>query len=60
MGNWLGCTETCSTGFIIPFIFAFDNSLLLMGTPVMIVIAVVTAVIGCMILSVAVSRMANT
>ena len=43
------------TGFIIPFIFAFDNSLLLMGTPVMIVIAVVTAVIGCMILSVAVS-----
>jgi len=47
--------KLASTGFIIPFIFAFDNSLLLMGNPGMIVIAVVTAVIGCMILSVAVS-----
>lgn len=47
--------KLASTGFIIPFIFAVDNSLLLIGTPGGIAFAVVTAFLGCIILSMAVS-----
>lgn len=47
--------KLASTGFIIPFIFAFDNSLLLNGTPVNIIIAVITGALGCVVLSMAVS-----
>lgn len=47
--------KLASTGFIIPFIFAFDNSLLLVGSPVTIVIAVITAILGCIVLSMSVS-----
>ena len=47
--------KLASTGFIIPFIFALDNSLLLIGPVGGIVFAVVTAFLGCIILSMAVS-----
>ena len=47
--------KLASTGFIIPFIFAFDNSLLLSGSPVNAVIAVITGALGCVVLSMAVS-----
>lgn len=43
--------KLASAGFVIPFIFAFDNALLLMGSPVLIVIAVVTGFLGCIVLS---------
>lgn len=45
--------KLASAGFIIPFIFAYDNSLLLVGSPIIIVIAVATAVVGCIILAMA-------
>lgn len=47
--------KLASTGFIIPFIFAFDNSLLLSGPIGQIILAVVTAGLGCVVLSMAVS-----
>ena len=47
--------KLASTGFIIPFIFAFDNSLLLMGSTFDIVLAVITGALGCVVLSMAVS-----
>ena len=47
--------KLASTGFIIPFIFAFDNSLLLLGSPVKIAIAIATAAAGCMVIAMAVS-----
>lgn len=47
--------KLASTGFIIPFIFAFDNSLLLVGNPITIVIAVITAILGCFVLAMSVS-----
>ena len=43
--------KLASAGFVIPFIFAFDNALLLSGSPVLIVIAVITAFLGCIVLS---------
>lgn len=43
--------KLASAGFVIPFIFAFDNSLLLMGSPILIIFAVVTAFLGCIVLS---------
>lgn len=47
--------KLASTGFIIPFIFAFDNCLLLSGPVDQIVIAIITALLGCFVLSMAVS-----
>ncbi len=47
--------KLASAGFIIPFIFCFDNSLLLMGDPIVIAYAIVTAIAGCAVLSMAVS-----
>lgn len=38
-------------GLIVPFIFVYNNELLLMGEPGMVVIAVVTALIGCALLA---------
>jgi TRAP transporter 4TM/12TM fusion protein len=40
------------SGFIIPFIFVFNTELLLMGSIGMILIALVTALIGCILLSI--------
>lgn len=47
--------KLASTGFIIPFIFAYDNSLLLIGSPANVAIAIITAALGCIVLSMAVS-----
>lgn len=47
--------KLASTGFIIPFIFAFDNSLLLIGSVDQIIIAIITAFLGCIVLSMSVS-----
>lgn len=40
-----------STGFVIPFIFVFNNELLLSGTPLSIAGALITALIGCVLLA---------
>ena len=42
--------KLASTGFIIPFIFVFNQNLLLVGAPLDIAVAVVTAVLGCVLL----------
>ena len=47
--------KLASTGFIIPFIFAYDNSLLLQGSGIGIFLAIITAVAGCFVLAMAVS-----
>lgn len=47
--------KLASTGFIIPFIFAFDNCLLLDGPVGQVIIAIVTALLGCIVLSMSVS-----
>lgn len=44
-----------ATGFLVPFVFCFDQSLLLMGAPVDIVIAIITAFIGCTIMGMAIA-----
>ncbi len=43
--------KLAATGFIIPFIFVYNNELLLMGSAGAVVFAVVTAIIGCVILA---------
>jgi len=43
--------KLASAGFIIPFMFAYDNALLLDGTPFNISISVLTAIIGCIALA---------
>lgn len=47
--------KLASAGFIIPFIFAYNDVLLLNGTFSEIFISVITAVLGCFALSIAVS-----
>lgn len=47
----LDAMKLASTGFIIPFIFAFNYDLLLVGEPVAITISIITAIIGCCVLS---------
>lgn len=47
----LDAMKLASSGFIIPFIFAFNYDLLLNGEPLGIVISIITAIIGCYILS---------
>ena len=44
-----------AAGFLLPFIFAYSDELFLAGEPLMIVVAVVTAVLGCSILGFSVS-----
>ena len=44
-----------AAGFLIPFIFCFDQSLLLMGTPFDIVMAAITALIGVIIMGMAIA-----
>ena len=39
-----------AAGFIVPFVFCFSNELLLVGTPLGIVLAIVTAILGCAVL----------
>ncbi len=43
--------KLAATGFIIPFVFVYNNELLLMGNPGMILFASATAIIGCVILA---------
>ena len=47
--------KLASAGFIVPFIFVYSNELLLIGSAGNIVIAVLTAVLGCMILGFSIS-----
>lgn len=44
-----------ATGFLIPFVFCFDQSLLLIGEPLQIVLAILTAFVGCVIMAMAIS-----
>ena len=44
-----------AAGFLVPFVFCFDQSLLLIGTPFDIVMAAVTAFLGCVIMGMAIS-----
>jgi TRAP-type uncharacterized transport system fused permease subunit len=44
--------KLASSGFIIPFIFAYNTELLLAGAPLDIVIAIITGVIGCIVLAI--------
>lgn len=43
--------KLASTGFIIPFIFVYNNELLLQGEPLAIVVGLITAIAGCMVLA---------
>jgi TRAP transporter 4TM/12TM fusion protein len=43
--------KLASTGFVIPFIWVYNNELLMSGTPLAILMAVVTAIAGCFIVS---------
>ncbi|MEG0853444.1 MAG: TRAP transporter fused permease subunit [Angelakisella sp.] len=45
--------KLASTGFIIPFVFAYNYELLMVGTPLGILWALSTAIIGCTVLSMA-------
>lgn len=47
--------KLASAGFIVPFIFALNNELLLIGEPLTIVTAVMTALWGCIVLAVSVN-----
>lgn len=52
-GFWETGIEACKlalAGFVVPYVFVFNNELLLMGEPLDIVIAVVTAVLGGVVL----------
>lgn len=40
-----------AAGLIVPFVFVYHNELLLMGTPTVIVSAILTAMAGCMLLA---------
>jgi TRAP transporter 4TM/12TM fusion protein len=40
-----------STGFVIPFIWVYNNELLMSGTPLAILMAILTAIVGCFIVS---------
>ena len=44
-----------AAGFLLPFIFCFDPSLLLIGTPYDIVMAAITALAGCIIMGMAIA-----
>ena len=47
--------QFAAAGFLVPFIFCFDQSLLLMGTPFDIVMAALTGLIGCVIMGMAIA-----
>lgn len=40
-----------ATGLLVPFVFVYHNEILLMGTPVMIVSAILTSMAGCLLLA---------
>lgn len=40
-----------AAGLVVPFIFVYNNELLLIGEPAMIVFAVLTALVGCLVLA---------
>jgi TRAP transporter 4TM/12TM fusion protein len=44
-----------AAGFLIPFIFCFDQSLLLIGEPIHIVMGAITALLGCIIMGMAIA-----
>ncbi len=44
--------KLAATGFIIPFIFAFNYDLLLYGQPLNIAVSILTAVLGCLVLAI--------
>ncbi|HWQ78095.1 MAG TPA: TRAP transporter fused permease subunit [Anaerovoracaceae bacterium] len=44
-----------AAGFVVPFIFVYNNGLLLMGTPGGIAISIVTATIGCFVMGLIIS-----
>ena len=52
--------KLASAGFIIPFIFAFSEELLLKGSPGNITIAVITGALGCLVLSVSLTGWIGT
>lgn len=43
-----------AAGLVVPFVFVYNNELLLVGEPLTIAVAVITALMGCVVLSVAV------
>ncbi len=43
--------KLAATGFIIPFVFVFHKEILLVGEPLAILFAIVTAIMGCVILA---------
>ena len=45
--------KLAAAGLIVPFVFVYNNELLLMGSPGMIAFSIVTALLGCMVLSLA-------
>ncbi|AOT70655.1 TRAP transporter permease [Geosporobacter ferrireducens] len=45
--------KLAATGFIIPFIYVFNQELLLVGQPLEILIGLITATIGCILLAIA-------
>lgn len=47
--------KLASSGFVIPFVFVFNNELLLSGSVLGIIFAFITALIGCIIISAALS-----
>ena len=57
-GMWecgLKAIKFAAAGFLIPFIFCFDQSLLLMGTPFNIAMAAITALIGVIVMGMAIA-----
>ena len=44
--------KLAATGFIIPFIYVFNHELILVGDPIQILLAFITATIGCIVLAI--------
>jgi TRAP transporter 4TM/12TM fusion protein len=55
-GTGLKAMKLGAAGFLVPFIFIFDNTLLLIGQPFEVFIAVTTAIAGCTIMALALTR----
>lgn len=43
--------KLCAAGLLVPFVFVYNPELLLVGSPAMIAFSVVTALLGCIVLS---------
>ena len=50
--------KLAAAGFLVPFIFIYDNTLLLQGAIPDIIFSVITALVGCVVLAVALFRWA--